>query len=84
MNLWRWKNDKVRGIACKYKKLQPHSYCNCCKEEIEGVKLKSMFDDAGELVHTVTMERREVGFLGHEILDGEAILRDEETHREEE
>lgn len=43
-----------------------------------------MFDDAGdELVHTVWMER-EVGFLGHKILDGEAILRDEETHREEE
>ena len=36
----KYENDCVGAcepcIGCKYKKPQPHFYCDCCKEEIGG------------------------------------------------
>lgn len=80
-----WDNscDGVAVIEEFMKTDTPYCFIRLGKEEDFDIEVRSQFDDAGELVHTVWMER-EVGFWGHKILDGEAILRDEETHREEE
>lgn len=36
----KYENDCVGAcepcVGCKFKKPQPHFYCDCCKEEIDG------------------------------------------------
>ena len=79
---WDNSRDGVAVIEEFMKTDTPYCFIRLGKEDFD-IEVRSQFDDAGELVHTVTMEQREVGFCGHEILDGEAILRDEGAQKEE-